>query len=56
MQAENKSNTYCHFFLVTVEGGLVMVIGFIELLQLVTISNYNRFTNSHTVQFTTAYT
>jgi hypothetical protein len=33
-----------------------LVIGFIEHVQLVTTSNYNHYTNSHTVQFSRAHT
>jgi hypothetical protein len=33
-----------------------LVIGFIELLQIVTTSNYSAIANSHTQQFTTART
>jgi hypothetical protein len=36
--------------------GFGLVIRFIWLLSPVTTSNYNRFSNSHTLHFTTAYT
>jgi hypothetical protein len=38
------------------ETGFGLVIGFIEQLQIVNISNYSAIANSHTLQFTTAHT
>jgi hypothetical protein len=36
--------------------GVEIIIGYIELLQSITTSNYSAIANSHTLQFTTART
>jgi hypothetical protein len=47
--------TYCHMFEWLLMGfGLEM--GFIDLVQIITTSNYNAVTNLHTLQITTAHT
>jgi hypothetical protein len=51
-----QSNSFVTFYGVTIDGIFLLVIGFIEHLQIVTTSNYSAVANSHTLQFTTART
>jgi hypothetical protein len=46
---------YCHMY-ESLEMGCGPVTGFIDHLQIVTTSNYNTISDSHTLQFTAAHT